>query len=227
MAEKMKDCIYAPYCDKECTSMCIRYLEIRYLLDTSNIPKSKQKINLLTPEVCDIEAFTKLADIREKIKDFVSSGSNLYIYSTTCGNGKTTWAIKLMLQYFNESWACNGFTQKGIFINVPTFLTQCKSTISKPDQKFFDLRDNLSNVDLVIFDDIASTKLSEYDYNTLLTFIDQRAIQEKSTIFTGNVLPDNLPNYVGERLASRIAHNSTLIKLSGRDMRNGPATITQ
>lgn len=225
--ERNKDCMYAPYCDTECHSMCIRYLETKYLLDASNIPKSKQKVNRLIPDDKDINAFNRLADIRDDIKNFVNSGGNLYIYSNTCGNGKTTWAIKLMLQYFNEMWAGNGFTERGIFVNVPTFLTQCKSTISKPDQKFFEMRDKLSDIDLVIFDDIASTKLSEYDYNTLLTYIDQRTIQEKSTLYTGNVPPDKLSNYVGERLASRIANNSILIELKGRDMRNGPVTTPQ
>ena len=225
--ERNKDCIYEPYCDNECHSMCIRYVETKYLLDKSNIPKSKQKVNRLIPDDKDILAFNKLADIRDDIRGFVSNGQSLYLYSTTCGNGKTTWAIKLMLQYFNDMWAGNGFTERGIFINVPTFLTQCKTTISKPDQQFFDMRDRLSDIDLVIFDDIASTKLSEYDYNTLLTFIDQRTIQEKSTIYTGNVLPQNLPNYVGERLASRIANNSICIELKGRDMRNGSVTTAE
>jgi DNA replication protein DnaC len=202
-------------------------VETKYLLDKSNIPKSKQKVNRLIPDDKDILAFNKLADIRDDIKNFVNNGGNLYLYSTTCGNGKTTWAIKLMLQYFNEMWAGNGFTERGIFINVPTFLTQCKTTISKPDQQFFEMRDRLGDIDLVIFDDIASTKLSEYDYNTLLTFIDQRTIQAKSTIYTGNVLPQNLPNYVGERLASRIANSSMLIELKGRDMRNGSVTTAE
>ena len=225
--ERNRDCIYEPYCDKECHSMCLRYLEIKYLLDASNIPKSKQKVNMLVPEDCDVLAFTQLADIRENILDFVKCGKNLYIYSNTCGNGKTTWAIKLMLQYFNEVWACNGFTERGLFINVPTFLTQCKNTISTPDPEFFAMRDKLSTIDLAIFDDIASTKMSEYDYNTLLTFIDQRCIQERATIYTGNVSPDKLSMYVGERLSSRIVNNSIIIQLKGRDMRNGSVTVAQ
>ena len=223
--DKNTDCIYLPYCDTECHSMCLRYLETKYLLNESNIPKSKQKINTLIPDDCDILAFEQLAKIRDNIKEFVDNGKNLYLYSNTCGNGKTTWAIKLMLQYFNEVWACNGFTKRGVFVNVPTFLTQCKSTISNPDQKFFDMRDSLADIDLVVFDDIASTKLSDYDYNTLLTFIDQRTMQEKSTIYTGNISPKDLSNFVGERLASRIK-DSKIIQLKGRDMRNGTGSNT-
>ena len=218
----MNSCIIEQFCEKTNCNYpnCLKYKELEYLLNTSNIPKSKQKFNMLIPETCDIKSFEKLSVIRDEIKNFVINGKNIYIYSNICGNGKTTWAIKLMLQYFYECWAGNGFIKRGLFINVPTFLTKCKTVISKPDENFELLKESLVDVDLVIFDDIASTKLSEYDYNILLTYVDQRTINNKSTIYTGNIFPDKLNDYVGERLASRIANTSTYkIKLSGKDRR--------
>ena len=214
------DCIFKEFCKHTCTPTCMRYLEFNYLLKSSNIPKVKQKVNRLTPDSCDVLSFEMLARIRDNIVQFVNSGRNLYIYSDVCGNGKTTWAIKLMLQYFNEIWVGNGFVRRGLFINTPTFLSTCKLTISSPDKSFDELREDLTKVDLVIFDDIASTKLSEYDYNTLLNYIDQRVLNEMSTIYTGNVKPKDMHNYLGNRLASRICNsNSTCIELKGRDMR--------
>lgn len=214
------DCVFKEFCKQDCSSACMRYLEFNYLLKSSSIPKVKQKVNRLTPDSCDVLSFEILARIRDNIVQFVNEGHNLYIYSDICGNGKTTWAIKLMLQYFNEIWAGNGFIRRGLFINTPTFLSTCKFTISNPDKSFDELREDLTKVDLVIFDDIASTKLSEYDYNTLLNYIDQRVLNERATIYTGNVQPKNMQNYLGNRLASRICNsNSTCIELKGRDMR--------
>lgn len=214
------DCVFREFCTQGCSQTCMRYLEFNYLLKSSNIPKVKQGVNRLTPDSCDVLAFELLARIRDNIVKFVTEGHNLYIYSDICGNGKTTWAIKLMLQYFNEVWAGNGFERRGLFINTPTFLSTCKFTISNPDKAFDELREDLTKVDLVIFDDIASTKLSEYDYNTLLNYIDQRVLNERATIYTGNVQPKNMQNYLGNRLASRICNsNSTCIELKGRDMR--------
>ena len=217
----MEDCIYNGFCDIECKQTCMKYLEMRYLLKSSGIPKNKQKINKLIPDACDIKAFEKLSEIRDNIQDFVKEGNSIYLYSSHCGNGKTTWSIKLMLQYFNEVWLANGFKRRGIFINVPTFLTMCKASISMgPNLEFDRLRTDLPNVDLVVFDDIASTRLSEYDYNTLLTFIDQRVINCKSNIFTGNIMPDKLADYIGERLSSRVCGNSCVkILLRGSDLR--------
>ncbi len=217
---KIQDCLYKDICQNECHSACIRYVETKFLLQSSNIPESKQKVNKLFPDDCDIPAFEELSNIRDSVCDFVNDGKTLYIYSTTCGNGKTTWAIKIMLQYFNEVWAGNGFTKRGLFVNVPTFLSMCKSTISHPDSAFDELRADITKLDLVIFDDIASTRLSEYDYNTMLNYIDQRVLNEKATIYTGNIVPKELSNYLGTRLASRVAGNNAIkIMLRGGDMR--------
>ena len=88
----------------------------------SNIPQSQQCIHRLKPDECDVPAFEKLADIQNNIVDFTKNGGLLYIYSKICGNGKTTWTIKMMLQYFNEIWRGNCLEPRGIFVNVPTFI---------------------------------------------------------------------------------------------------------
>ena len=116
-----EDCIYKEVCSNDCENMCLRYLEMKYMLDNSNIPKDRQKIVKLVPDDCDYNSFVKLAEIQESIGNFVKNGSSLYIYSNTCGNGKTTWSIKLMLQYFDSVWAGNSFTKRGLFLNVPEF----------------------------------------------------------------------------------------------------------
>lgn len=188
------------------------------MLKHSNIPKIKQRINTLIPDDCDIDAFVRLSEIRDDIVDFTECGNSLYIYSTTCGNGKTTWSIKLLLQYFNEKWAGNGFTKRGIFINVPTFLYKCKDTISHPDPEFEILKKDLFDVDIVVWDDIAASNISNYDFTTLLAILDYRVLNEKSNIYTSNIVPSELERHLGTKLSSRI-NEGIKVCLKGGDKR--------
>ena len=219
---KNKDCIYSEICNLECPNTCLRYLEMRFLLNSSGIPKSKQKINKLIASPLDYKAYETLSNIRENILDFTKHGRQLYIYSDNCGNGKTTWSIKLMLQYFNEVWAGNGFIERGLFINVPVFITSLKNNISNKDENLSKVLELIPKVDLVIWDDIATDYLTPYEHGMLLSYIDQRNLSDKSNIFTGNVKPDRLVSKVGERLSSRIK-SGILIELKGGDARNGSA----
>lgn len=216
---KKQDCIYNEICNLDCGETCLRYLEVKYMLEHSNIPKAKWRLNTLYPDQCDVEAFEKLSELRSNIIDFTENGSSLYIYSTNCGNGKTTWAIKLMLQYFHLRWPGNGFTERGIFVNVPTFLAQCKEQISHPTQEFEAMKRALSTIDLVIWDEIAGTRLSEYDFNNILVLLNTRELNEKANIFTSNIKPAELEKYVGAKLASRINGNCIRVELNGGDKR--------
>ena len=123
------------------------------------------------------------------------------------------------MAYFDQVWAGNGFRVRGIFINVPTFLTKIKQVISVPDLEFERMRSILAEVDLVVWDDIASTKLSEFDHVNLLTYIDQRVLAGKSNIYTGNIGEKDLPEAIGGRLASRVWSLSTAIEFVGTDQR--------
>lgn len=190
-----------------------------YLLYHSQIPKKQQFPISLIPEDTDYSNFVFLADIKDDIITFVNGGENLYITSDYTGNGKTSWAIKIMLKFFDQIWSGNGFRVRGVFIHVPTFLTKLKSHIKNPDLEFESLVSCLVDVDLVIWDDIASTGLSQYDHSQLLTYIDQRVLSGKSNIFTGNI-PDkeSLEKSVGARLTSRIL-SGEIVELKGRDRR--------
>ena len=217
----MKQCWYENVCSMatdNCRLTCLRYIEMLGLLEQSNIPNSRWYPVTLSPDDCDYNAFCDLADIKDIMVDFVHRGSNLYLYSTKTGNGKTTWAIKLMLKYFNDIWPGNGLRCRGLFIHVPTFLTRLKN-FNALDEEFERIKSELPNVDVVIWDDIASTELSSYDHSQLLTYIDQRILADKSNIFTGNLGSPEIVKALGTRLASRVWNSSKRIELKGRDKR--------
>lgn len=217
------NCWYLTTCNKyntaECNASCVRYMEMHYLMENSGIPKNRQHGIALTPAKEDVSAFIALREVKEDIVDFVNNGESIYIYSSNFGNGKTSWAIKLLQNYFDEVWACNGFRCRGIFIHVPTFLTKIKECISKTDEEFDLLRSRLMTVDLVVWDDIASTKLSDFDHTNLLTYIDQRKLQCLANVYTGNLQQNELQDALGNRLASRVWNDSMTVRFSGADRR--------
>lgn len=212
------NCIYKGLCDHECPSTCIQWVEMKYMLKHSNIPIKQRCVHRLRPDECDIPAFKKLSEIQMDIENFVDKGGILYLYSKQCGNGKTTWSIKMLLQYFNEVWNGNGLRERGLFINVPSYINKTKAVMSNPDNDFEELRNNIPKVDLVVFDDVTVARLSDYDYSVLFSLIDERVFQNKAIIFTGNVSPQDLHSVLGPRLASRICQGIN-IELKGLDRR--------
>lgn len=213
---KNTDCWYIEVCDDDCSN-CIIYPQMKWQFDNSGLPKSKYKPIKLTPQPVDKSAFKQLADIRKNIDQFVKDGKNLYICSTTPGNGKTSWAIKMLQTYFHYVAEGNLFNVKGMFVSVPNLLIKMKD-FDNPNLAEF--KENLQSTDLLILDDIAVTGLSQFDYLQLFTLVDNRMLAEKSIIFTSNnVTLDDLEKSVGSRLASRVWRNSTIIELRGDDRR--------
>lgn len=208
-------CWYENVCTYDQCVNCIRYSEMKYLMDNSGLPKKKQRAVQLDGSR-DPKAFKLLADIKDDIFNFVDNGESLYIFSEYTGNGKTSWAIKLLLKYFDIIWAGNGFRVRGYFQHVPTLFNTLKD-FSKSHEV---LKNMLETTDLVIWDDIASTKISDYDQQQLLTLIDSRVSDGLANIYTGNITShEGLKKAVGDRLASRIWNLSTLVEFTGKDRR--------
>ena len=95
--EKYSNCWYESVCQKfgeNCQNMCVRYKEMRYLMDNSNLPPKKQQPQRLEAPDCDFDAYCRLAEIKDDIVNFVADGKSLYLTSSHTGNGKTTWVSR-------------------------------------------------------------------------------------------------------------------------------------
>lgn len=213
---KNTDCWYVNSCEDDC-SKCVVYPQMKWQFDNSGLPKSKYMPIHLRPQPNDRRAFDNLADIRENIEEFVEQGKNLYICGATPGNGKTSWAIKMLQTYFHYVAEGNMFETKGMFVSVPDLLLRLKDFNNPVKNEY---KENLKSCDLLVLDDIAVTGLSQYDYLQLFTLVDSRMLANKSTIFTSNITSiQELNEIIGERLASRVWGNSTIIEIKGGDMR--------
>jgi DNA replication protein DnaC len=167
----------------------------------------------------DRDEFMQLKEIETNIEKFVEDGSSLYIYSTTCGNGKTAWSIRMIQSYFNAIWHKCDLKCKAMFISVPRFLLALKDNISAKNDYVEHIKENILDADLVVWDEVATKAVTQFEHEHLLSLINSRIDMGKAQIFTSNVTPDVLASIVGDRLYSRIINLSTVLEFRGADKR--------
>ena len=205
-------------CDKD---FCLRKFKMDTLYSKALMTESqKQHITLRVDEDnTDLEQFKQLATIEQNILTFVNEGKNLYLHSANCGNGKSSWSLRLIEAYFNKIWARTDLKCRALFISVPRFLLALKDNITAKSDYIDYIKENVLEADLVIWDDIAAKMGSEFELNHLLNIIDNRISLGKSNIYTSNLNRQQLYNALGKRLTSRIANMSLDIELFGADKR--------
>ncbi len=201
---------------------CLIKFKLEYLFEEAGIAENKRINQTLVTDAdgTDRTEFQKLALIQKNILDFVNNGENLYIYSIQAGNGKTSWAIRLVQSYFKKIWLKTELRCRALFINVPSFLLALKANINEPNEYYKHIVDNVLDCDLVVWDDIGNKMGTEFEISHLLSIIDSRINMGKSNIYTSNIPPDQLGNLLDIRLGSRIANASECIQFKGGDKRS-------
>lgn len=191
-------------------------------IKNSLIPKRYISEIKLVPAKIDEDTFIFLSNYKKDIVKNVGEGNNLLIYSTKVGNGKTTFATKILKEYIDQ---VSKYTFRnncpGLFINVTSFLNEKKLSITdKSLQEYVrTVENNILNSNLVVFDDIGVKNQSDYDLGALYYWIDYRTSNLKSCIYTSNVTPDQLRNVLDERLYSRIVKYSIIKEIKDGDNR--------
>lgn len=205
-------------CDKD---FCLRKYKMDSLYSAALMTEAqKQHIVLsIDQDGTDLEQFKQLAEIEKDICRFIAEGKNLYLHSANCGNGKSSWSVRLAEAYFNRIWARTETKCRVLFISVPRFLLALKDNITTKSTYIDYIKENVLEADLVIWDDIAAKMGSEFELTHLLNIIDNRLALGKSNIYTSNLNRQQLYNALGERLTSRIANMSIDIELFGSDKR--------
>lgn len=208
-------------CNLEDNQFCIKLFKLDYLYNESLLtPVQREYVALrIDADGTDRDEFIYLKGIENTIEDFVSTGKSLYIFSNNCGNGKTAWSIRLVQAYLNAIWHKCDLSCKALFINVPRFLLELKDNISNKSDYIEHIKENIMNADIVVWDEVATKAVTQFEHEHLLSLINGRIDAGKSQIFTSNVSPDKLRDIVGDRLYSRVVNLSTVLEFKGADKR--------
>lgn len=209
--------------DKSCDTndFCIKLFKLEELYNQSLLSDFQRKrISLfLDSDLSDQQAFSNLSNIEKDIVNFVNTGQNLFIHSVNVGNGKTSWAIRMIQSYLNSIWPESDLTCRSLFINVPRFLLSLKDSISNSSEYIDHIKNNVLYTDLVVWDEIGVKSLTTYEHEHLLNLINTRLDSRKSNIYTSNLSGDELKDKIGERLYSRLSRLSYDVELVGKDKR--------
>lgn len=218
------ECYYGYKCNKkDCEkAFCLRKYKLDALYNEALLTDEQKKYIVLKIDAdgTDLEAFKRLKNIESNISAFIEDGQSLYIHSSNCGCGKTSWALRMLQSYLNRIWAESELSCRVLFISVPRFLLASKDKITAKNQYFDHIKENYLNADLVVWDDIAASNATDYEMSQLLSMIDARLTSGKSNVFTSNLSPKQMARALGERLASRVCTKSVDIELFGSDKRS-------
>lgn len=200
---------------------CLKLFKTDALFNEGLFTLSQRKhMNMrLDPDGTDRLQYSQLKNFEKNIEQFVAEGSNLYIYSEQCGNGKTSWSLRLAQSFINRIWHKTDIRCRVLFINVPQFFIKLKDNISSKNDYITHIKENVYDCDFVIWDDIGTKVGTDFEIENLLSIVDARINNNKSNIFTSNLSPQQLQEHVGARLYSRIVNTSYNICLTGKDKR--------
>lgn len=177
----------------------------------------------------DKDAFKRLSEIRKDIQAFLSSGvNNLVICSNNLGNGKTSWAIKLMLTYIEQQVGkLNHIDENLVNIDNYDYCVFCQSVPFLVEMKQFGdnkksygMYQRLCKTNLAIIDDLGAVPMSQYDYNIIYAIIEKRLFAGLPTIITTNFADKSLAEKeIAPRLIDRIWNNSEIIEFKNKGFR--------
>lgn len=219
---EQKDCYLKKCCNCiDCDKFCMRFYKVNKLFDYAlfSDEQRKPKSLFIDKDGSDKEAFKFLKTICDDVEDFVKEGHNLYIHSHIAGNGKSSWALKIVQAYINKIWARSDTKCRALFISVPKFLLALKDNLSERSEYITYIKENIYDCDIVIWDDIGTKAITSFESENLFSIIDGRMSNNKANIFTSNLSDEELHKFLGDRLASRICNKDINIEFIGADKR--------
>lgn len=207
-------------------SNCVRYNQMYLQTVQANIPGilpiNHQLERPKDPQSPDWEVYRNLYLL--DMTKFVNDGKSMVIEGDNHGNGKTTFAIKKLLEYLATQL---GKSDSGYFMNMVQVFTEVReamiNNISLQYENIF------TKTRLLVLDDIGHKKYTEFEENWLLRMLSLRQMRGLATIYTMTSKPKiidnheyNLINLIGDRLYSRIYTGSTHYFLAECDKRAWP-----
>ncbi|MGE7977323.1 ATP-binding protein [Psychrobacillus sp. NPDC093200] len=193
----------------ECHEQRLKQSEIDKKLDLAGIPMIFKDATVNSFDVNlykDNESIETASIAKKAAGNFVANyetlknnGKGLYLFSTTKGSGKT----RLVSSIANALMKVHSVDLA--FIKANDLLTQIKKTFGDNTTSESEIIKSLREVEVLVIDDLAVEKKSEFAERVFYDITDYRLEHKKVTLFTSNKTIDNLDQIYKEgRVKSRV-----------------------
>ena len=124
------------------------------------------------------------------------------------GSGKTISAVR------TTRLMCFTYFLEPTFINCAELMMEIRATFrDKSDRTEENIIQDISRVPLLILDDLAAEKVSDYSVSTLYIILNRRGEQSKPTIITSNLTIKEIAEQMGDRIANRLVRYGKVVTL--------------
>jgi DNA replication protein DnaC len=212
------------------------------IVGLSQIPKKYRgcRPSNLPIEEDNPDVYQAVLHICENIGLFIDEGVGLYLYSTPnaenkrgTGTGKTTTATTIGNAYISKRIQQHVRNERTIIGGIPTLFVKTskfqnkynaqfrgtKSSQEDASEEFMMMKKRMISCDLLIIDDIGLRGSTEGFTNEFYEIIDERATDEKATIYTSNVPLDEIGDILSDQIMSRIYGTTEQLDFRGKDHR--------
>ena len=194
--------------------------KLNNLFELSGLPKKYFEPQHLVKREVDAECWDWLEDVRNNIVEEVQRGLNIVITSTIVGNGKTSWAVRLLQRYLAETALDGRMVEKGMFVVSAQLLTEFGDyNYFQTMKEFLERFEKLKTCDLLVIDEIGGGSLTKASYPYLYDLVNYRVDKNLSTIYTTNYTDEEVINLLGQRLYSRIYDTSVVLEFEASNVR--------
>lgn len=193
--------------------------KFKSLLEKSNLPTTYWEPQTLVARELDLDAWDYLEEVRANVVEEVANGLSLIISSINVGNGKTSWAIRLLQRYLAETALDGRLVDKGLFISYATLLTNLSDFKYRETEEFKEMQKRLLSCELLVIDELGGGTINKFNYPLLYEIIDTRCQRKLATIYTTNYTEEYIKDQLGERLFSRIYDFSILVQFVSSNVR--------
>lgn len=199
---------------KNCTKTCCGYYQSQLMFDASNLPKRALEVNKLVPEKVDQEAYRICSKYKDNVLEYTQKGYGIYIFSKNIGNGKTTWAYKIGLEYIKQTSLIPEYNGSVYFVNVSELFEFLRINLNNKEL-LWGIEDKIMNSELVIFDDLGVEAPTEWVSGKLYNYINHRYTNGKAMVFTSNLDYGQVAERVGSRIMDRISDVCKRVEFKG------------
>lgn len=210
------------------TCSCRKKLIIEKKYSQSNISRLVQRENFRTfnPNLYSknlykdypISPYENIRRIVNEAKayadNFPNSYRNLYIFGDV-GRGKTFLINSIAKEILDKNYSVLYLTATKLF----SFMNDYLYAFSEKKDELKERYDLIFESDLLIIDDLGSENDRNSNESNLFEIVNDRIINKKPIIFSSNYSEDELMEFYGDRIFSRIIGSSDVMEIFGEDLR--------